>query len=137
VTSKGDRQPALADDEFAVLDWFYEGGWDDESLAALRPLAGVDPGRIARLRAAVDGLRRKGLVVIAQTHDRDPEPRVLDVSEADAALSQEQSWAVHDEPLFDPDAEYFLVRPTDDAARTYEAELTLPGRGHNCDRELG
>ncbi|MDQ3822170.1 MAG: hypothetical protein M3321_02885 [Actinomycetota bacterium] len=127
----------LTDDEFAVLDYLYEIAWDDESLPALRPLAGEDPDRVARLRAAVTSLFEDELVEILGTRDFQPEPRSLERVEAAHALRDDANWALPGEPLFDGTTEYYVVRSGRRTELAYERALSVPGRTHRCDRTLG
>jgi hypothetical protein len=87
-----------------------------------------------RLRIAVIGLLRKGLIDILQTRDFNPnKPRLLDVAEAEAVLDAEENWLVSSEPGFDGSGDYFLVEPTEQAEEAFEAALAATGRSPSCD----
>jgi hypothetical protein len=127
--------PLLTDDEFAVLHWFDENQWDTESLAGLRPLARepharrVNPERLARLRAAVEGLLQHGLVEVRQTRDFNPnEPQTLAPLEAARVLREDDAWAVVGQSNFDPNRDFYIVAPNQTAIEVHRRTLREPGR---------
>jgi hypothetical protein len=125
--------PELTDDEYTVLDYLYEMGWEDESFAALRPIA-VGAADVPRLRRAVTGLFDKSLVEIRQTRDFDPDPpgRPLAPPEATAALEDDRAWAVPgEEPLFDGTGDYYVVVPRPAAIDAYQ-RARESGKPHAC-----
>jgi hypothetical protein len=126
----------LTDDEFVVLNAFYEDGVP-ESLPYLRMLARTDQDeraplgdeRVARLRDAVVGLLDKGLVDIQENRDFNPwPPRRLRSAEVQEVLRQEQSWLVPGEHGFDGSRDFYQVAPNELAYQAYEAALAQTGR---------
>ena len=124
--------PELTDDEYTVLDYLYEMGWEEESFAALRPIA-RDAADVPRLRSAVAGLFDKSLVEIRQTRDFDPESpgRPLSPPEATAALEDDAAWAVFDEPSFDGTGDFYVVLPRPAAIDAYR-RARESGKPHAC-----
>lgn len=111
----------LTDDEWVVLNWFYDAAWEQESFPALRTIGRGDPGKIPRLKAAVRSLVRRGCLVAKKTNDERVGEEDLDEAAAYAAIEDDSSWTIPGEEGFDP-REYFAADPTDKAQNLYSAE---------------
>jgi hypothetical protein len=124
--------PELTDDEYTVLDFLYEVGWEWESLGALRAIT-RDVAEVPRLRSAVGVLVDKGFVTIRQTRDFDPDypGRPLSGQEATTALNDDGAWAIPGEPLFDGTTDYYVVDVRQPAIDAYWRAREA-GRQHSC-----
>jgi hypothetical protein len=122
----------LTEDEYTVLDYLYECGWDYESFGALRPVT-RDAADVPRLRDAVAGLFAMGLIEIRQTGDFDPDypGRLLSRPEATEALDDDRAWAIPDEPVFDGTGDYFVVAAQQAAIAAYWRARNS-GKQHDC-----
>jgi hypothetical protein len=115
---------AVSPDEWIVLSWFYDIGWDRSSFGELRGLAKGEQAMIPRLQEIVRALLVRRLVEIVRTHDGRRNEEKLAPADAGRAVEEASSWIGYWEPGFDAEAAYYVVLPTDAAISAYEKELS-------------
>ncbi len=115
-------EPSIESDEWVMLSWFYEIGWDESPLPELGALGAGERDKIPRLQDVLGSLLDRGCIELRQANDRRVDEAPLAVAEARAVVREAASWTLHDEAGFDSGADYFVAVPTAEAKRLYEVE---------------
>jgi len=110
-------------DEWVVLSWFYDIGWDRSSFGELRTLGNGDPAVIPRLQSVLRALHDKGYVEVRRTNDKRTNEATLDKAQAAIALESGANWIRPGEPGFSGAGDFYEIDPTEKAEQSYEDEL--------------
>jgi len=113
----------ITSDEWVILSWFFEIGWDDSSLPELRSLGAGEQDKIPRLQNALRPLLDRGCLGIKRTNDDRVNEVFLTIGEARVVIDDATSWTAPYDPGFDGSGDFFVAVPTDAADRVFQAAV--------------
>jgi hypothetical protein len=113
--------PGISDDEWVLLTWFYDIGWDRASLGELRTVGEGAPELISRIQAATRAMVERGWATVETRSDSEAAQPVA-ARDALVALDDVLNWKAPYDEGFDGSGWYFVIVPTDEVERNYLAE---------------
>jgi hypothetical protein len=113
--------PAIGDDEWVLLTWFYTVGWDSASFGELRTVGGGASELIPRIQVATRRMVERGWATVEVRSDFEA-GQPVQTTDALAAVDDASNWRAPYDEGFDGSGSFFAVVPTDEVERVYRAE---------------